>query len=81
MESFNGKTQIQLPTLIECDVLPHDKSEIPMPEVARHYTHLKRVADKIPALDPSAAILILLGRDIPQTHKVREHSNGPHNAP
>lgn len=81
MESLDGKTQIQLPTLIECDMLPDDKSEIPTPEVARHYTHLKRVADKIPALDPSAAILILLGQDIPQAHKVRGHSNGPHNAP
>lgn len=61
MESLEGKTQIQRPTLIECDMLPDDKSEIPTPEVARHYMHLKRVADKIPALDPSAAILILLG--------------------
>lgn len=62
-------------------MLPDDKSEIPTPEVARHYTHLKRVADKIPALDPSAAILILLGRDIPQALKVRGHINGLHKAP
>lgn len=81
MESLDGKTEIQLPTLIECDMLLDDKSEIPTPEVARHYTHLKRVADKIPALDPSADILILLGRDTPQAHKVREHNNGPHDAP
>lgn len=78
MESIGGKTQIQFPALIECDMLPDDKSEIPMPEVARHYTHLKWVADKIPDLDPSAPILIL-GQDIPQAHKV--HSNRPHNAP
>lgn len=76
MESLDGKTEIQLPNLIECDMLPDDKSEIPTPEVASHYTHLKRVADKIPALDPSADILILLSRDIPQVHKVREHNNG-----
>lgn len=68
MESFYGKTHIPLPTLIECDRLPDDKSKIPMPEIARHYTHLKRVVDRIPALDPSAAILILLGRDIPGAH-------------
>lgn len=36
--------------------------------------------DRIPALDPSASILIVLSRDIPQAHKVREH-NSPHNAP
>lgn len=62
-------------------MLPDDKSEIPTSEVARHYTHIKRVADKIPALDPSAAILILLGRDIRQALKVRGHINGTHKAP
>ncbi|XP_035524123.1 multiple epidermal growth factor-like domains protein 10 [Morone saxatilis] len=58
-----------------------DKSEIPTPEIARHYKHLKRVVDRIPALDRSASILILLGRDMPRAHKVREQCNGPHNAP
>ncbi len=81
MESLDGKTHIILPTLIECDMLPDDKSEIPTPEIARHYTHLKRVVDRIPAIDPSAAILILLGRDIPRAHKDRERCNGPHDAP
>ncbi|XP_025752713.1 uncharacterized protein LOC109204590 [Oreochromis niloticus] len=81
MESLDGKTHIPLPTLIECDMLPDDKSEIPTPEIARHYPHFKRVVDKIPAIDPSASILILLGRDVPQAHKVRERCNGPHDAP
>nr|XP_054598158.1 uncharacterized protein LOC129163741 [Nothobranchius furzeri] len=81
MESLDGRNQIPLPTLIECDMLPDDRSEIPTPEIAKHYTHLKRVMDKIPALDPSAGILILLGRDVPRAHKVREYCNGPHNAP
>ncbi|KAK2905654.1 hypothetical protein Q8A73_009597 [Channa argus] len=62
-------------------MLPDDRSEIPTPEVAGHYAHLKQVADKIPAIDENAAILILLGRDILRVHKVREHCNGPHNAP
>ncbi len=70
MESLDGKTRIPLPTLIECDMLPDNKSEIPTPEIARHYTHLKQVVDRISALDPSAAILILLDRDIPWAHKI-----------
>lgn len=81
MESQDGETRIPLPTLIECGMLPEDKSEIPMPEIARHYKHLKWVVDKIPALDPSASILILLGRDTPRAHKVHEQCNGPHNGP
>lgn len=40
--------------------------------------HLKPIADKIPPLDLSAEILLLLGRDIIRVHKVR---NGRHNAP
>ncbi|XP_044136507.1 uncharacterized protein LOC122928083 [Bufo gargarizans] len=81
IESLDGKTKVTLPTLIECDEIPDDRSEIPTPEVARHHPHLVRIADQIPALDPDAAITLLLGRDILRLHKVREQYNGPHNAP
>ncbi|XP_034547118.1 uncharacterized protein LOC117818374 isoform X1 [Notolabrus celidotus] len=81
VESLDGKTQISLPTLIECDLLPDNRSEIPSPEVTRHYPHLMCLTDKIPAPDPDASILLLLGRDMIQAHKVREQCNGPNNAP
>ncbi|XP_067279206.1 uncharacterized protein [Pseudorasbora parva] len=81
IEPKNGKLQLQLPTLIECDLIPDDRSEIPSPEVAQHHPHLQPVADKIPAVDPNAPILLLLGRDMLRVHKVREQINGPHNAP
>ncbi|XP_077385348.1 uncharacterized protein LOC144023587 [Festucalex cinctus] len=58
-----------------------DRSEIPTPEIAEHHAHLKHLADKIPEIDPNVSILVLLGRDIPRVHKVREHFNGPHDAP
>lgn len=38
-------------------------------------------AHKIPHLDPEAQILLLLGRDVLQVHKVREQRKGPHSAP
>lgn len=81
IESLNGCTKVPLPTLLECDLIPEDRSEIPSPEVARHSTHLKPVADKIPPLDPRAQILLLLEKDILRLHKVREQHNGPHEAP
>ncbi|KAM4544606.1 uncharacterized protein PAE49_017493 [Odontesthes bonariensis] len=81
LESMDGKLQLPLPTLIECDMVPDDRSEIPSPDVAYNHPHLQRVAHKIPALDPDAPILLLLGRDILRVHKVREQINGPHNAP
>ncbi|KAK7940028.1 hypothetical protein WMY93_003354 [Mugilogobius chulae] len=80
-KSLDGKISVHLPTLIECDMLPDDRSEIPTPDVTKHHDHLKPLVNKIPALDPNAEILVLLGRDIPQVHKVREHYNGPNDAP
>lgn len=79
VESIVGKVQISLPSLIEC--VRSYRSEIPSPEIAHHYSHLKPVADKIPAIDPDAAILLLLCRDILCIHKVRKQYNGLNNAP
>ncbi|XP_051239353.1 uncharacterized protein LOC127353832 [Dicentrarchus labrax] len=81
IESLDGMARLSLPTLIECDMIPDDRAEIPAPEVAVHYPHLKPVAGKIPEIDPQAEILILLGRDILSVHKVREQRNGLHNEP
>ena len=81
VESLDGKTKVTLPTLLECNYLPDDRSEIPTPECTQYYPHLRPVADKIPPLDASAPILLLLGRDILSLHKVREQRNGPHNSP
>ncbi|KAK7921993.1 hypothetical protein WMY93_008895 [Mugilogobius chulae] len=81
IESLDGTMQISLPALLECDMIPDDRTEIPSPEVAVHFPHLKAVADKIPAVDKNADILLLLGRDILQVHKVREQHNGLRNEP
>ncbi len=79
LESLDGRTK--LPTLIECDMLPDYRTEIPSPEVARHYPHLRPVENQIPAVDPDAPVLLLLGRDILRVHKVREQIHGPNDAP
>lgn len=70
-----------LPTLIECNALPDNRLEIPTPDAAHAHAHLLPVATKIPPLDTDADILLLLGRDIIQAHKVKEQINGPVNAP
>ncbi|XP_013856435.1 uncharacterized protein LOC106512341 [Austrofundulus limnaeus] len=81
IESMDGKVNLQLPPLIECDSVPDDRTEIPSPEMAQHHPHLLKVADKIQPVDHHAPILLLLGRDILRVHKVREQINGPNNAP
>nr|XP_020483745.2 uncharacterized protein LOC109978925 [Labrus bergylta] len=81
VESADERTSLTLPTLIECDQLPDNRAEIPTPGAARYHSHLKSLATEIPPLDPKANILLLLGRDIIQVHKVHEQRNGPLLAP
>lgn len=75
IESVDGQSSLRLPTLIECNTLPDNRSEIPIPDVARAHAHLKHIAGKIPPLDSTTDILLLLGRDIIQAHKVQEQFN------
>lgn len=81
VESLDGRATIPLPPLIECDDILNNRSEIPTPNAARCHPHLVKVAEYIPEIDPTANILLLLGRDVIRVHKVREQVNGPHNAP
>lgn len=81
VESYDGKIKIKLPTLIECEMIPDDRSEIPTPEITHYFPHLRPIADKIPPLNENAQIFILLGRDILRVHKVRQQYNGDHDEP
>ncbi|RXN11518.1 hypothetical protein ROHU_029945 [Labeo rohita] len=81
VESIDNSISFTLPTLIECNELPDNRAEIPTPDAARNHAHLKSIARKIPSLDPEAEILLLLGRDIIEVHKVLEQRNGPPHAP
>ncbi|XP_073412079.1 uncharacterized protein [Dendrobates tinctorius] len=81
VESIDGQMRLPLPTILECNNIPDNRSEIPTPEVASYHPHLKRIERLIPNLDPEAQIVLLLGRDILRVHKVRQHINGSHNTP
>ncbi|KAK0140410.1 hypothetical protein N1851_022619 [Merluccius polli] len=81
IEGINRKISMSLPILTECNQIPDNRSEIPTPEAAAAHPHLSHVATQLPPLDPSADILLLLGRDVIQAHKVRYQVNGPNEAP
>lgn len=70
VESADERTRLTLPTLIECDQLPDNRAEIPTPAAVKYHSHLRSLASKIPPLDPQAEVLLLLGRDLIQMHKV-----------
>ena len=81
VESLDGTTQLQLPTVIECNYLPDNRNEIPVREIAESYPHLYDIADQIPALDNDACISLLIGRDIVSAHHLLDHRVGPGNTP
>ncbi|XP_073668774.1 uncharacterized protein [Paramisgurnus dabryanus] len=79
--SIDGQVVHTLPTLIECDNIPDNRSEIPSPQIALHHPHLKSIAAQIPEVDSEVPIMMLLGRDLIEVHKVRRYINGPPEAP
>ncbi|KAL1281202.1 hypothetical protein QQF64_000005 [Cirrhinus molitorella] len=48
---LDGSLSVPLPTLIECNCMPEDRSEIPTPDAAKHHPHLKSIAHLILPLD------------------------------
>ena len=49
-----GGAEFAVPTLTECDTIPQDKREIPTPDMARSFPHLKAIAHKIRPINETA---------------------------
>lgn len=81
LTSYDNHTKEELPPLIEVGVLPHDPDEIPTPEIAAAWPHLSDIVSKMPTPQPSIKVGLLIGRDCPRLHKVRQFINGPDSAP
>lgn len=81
IESLDGSKSHLLTNLVECNAIPDNKDEIATPEVALSHPHLRPIVDNIPALEDDVEILVLVGRDAPQFHKVHESKNGRGNSP
>ncbi|TWW54220.1 hypothetical protein D4764_0192230 [Takifugu flavidus] len=81
--AHDGESDTPSPTVTtsSCTEIPNNRGEIPTLEAAAAHPHLSHIATQIPPLDPSADILLLLGRDVIQAHKVRRQINGSNKAP
>ena len=81
VQSLDSSTSLRLPTLIECRSIPQDISEIPTPEIAEQYPHLRAIASEIPKYDPEHHIGLLIGRDLTEAHHVFQQIIGPKDNP
>lgn len=81
IESLNGETQFQLPTLIECEQILSAREEIPTPKVAANYSHLQSIQDQIAPLEDHADVLLLIDRDLPEAHLILDQRIGPKGTP
>ncbi|CAC5374712.1 unnamed protein product [Mytilus coruscus] len=75
VQSLDGQN-LELPTLIECDMIPNNRNEIPTCDVAANYQHLAPIVQFIPPLDAEAKIFLLIGRDLMQAHHVLDQKIG-----
>ena len=81
VESIDGKTCMDLPTVKERDNIQENYSEIPTPEVASHYTNLHDLAQEFEPLDESRKTLLLIGCDLIDAFVVLDQRTGPSNTP
>lgn len=81
IESYDGSHSFRLPDVLECDQIPDVRNEIPTPDVASHYPHLRDIEPFIPPLTPDAQIVLLIGRDLIEAHHVLDQRIGPPNSP
>lgn len=81
IESIDGSGSFHLPPVLECDQIPDVRNEIPTPDVASHYPHLRDIESFIPPLNPDAKIMLLIGRDLIEAHHVLDQRIGPPNSP
>jgi hypothetical protein len=70
VESLDRSTSLRLPTLVKCCDIPNNREEIPTPEVALQYPHLRDIASFIRPLDTNVEIELLIGRDLISAHHV-----------
>ena len=81
IETLDGSSKMELPSILECNEIPNIQGEIPTSEVARYHSHLRDIADFIPPLEIQTPTLILIGRDLPEAHHVSSQLTGPKGSP
>nr|XP_022329399.1 uncharacterized protein LOC111128201 [Crassostrea virginica] len=61
--------------------MPRDVRDIPTPEVARSFSHLRHIDTELPEYDPNIPIGLLIGRDLLEAHHIEKQIVGPKDSP
>ena len=69
---YHRECVVKMPAAFTRELVSANRSQIPKPEVAREWQHLKPIADKLTPYHPDAEIFILIGNNCPKAIRPRE---------
>ena len=69
---YHRECVVKTPVAFTRELVSANRSQIPKPEVAREWQHLKPIADKLTPYHPDAEISILIGNNCPKAIRPRE---------
>ncbi|XP_021346186.1 uncharacterized protein LOC110445733 [Mizuhopecten yessoensis] len=81
VQSLDNSCELGITSLLECNDIPSDRSDIPSPDVARQFPHLSRIVPLIPPVIKDADMELLLGRDVIRAHVVEDQVVGEEDQP
>ena len=72
VSDYLHQNHVKLPMMFRRDNLPATRSQIPRPEVAVKWDHLRMIADKMMPYSPDIEISLLIGNNCPKVVRPRE---------
>ena len=72
MEHYHRECAVKMPVAFTRELVSANRSQIPKPEVAREWQHLRPITDKLTPYHPDAEISILIGKNCPKAIRPRE---------
>ena len=79
--SLDRQVRIDLPATYTRDHIPASRSQIPKPEVAEKWDHLREIAKKMSPYHAKADIALLVGNNVPRAVRPREIVTGSDDQP
>ena len=72
LSALDRRAKADLPKAYARDSIPSRKDQIPTPEIADKWPHLKKIKEKISPLNESLSVGVLIGSNCPKAIKPRE---------